>query len=377
MARLLSSELAAPLKTGHNTLLRLTAACLAPLLWFPLIVSASGVDIPEDQKFPALIAFGDSIVDPGNNNGISTLVKANFPPYGKNFREGPTGRFSNGKVPTDLIAEELSIKELVPAYLDPNLQPSDLITGVSFASGASGYDPLTPKIASVISLSQQLDYFKEYISKLRSLVGEDQTNYILARSLFLVVAGSDDLANTYFSARARQLEYDIPAYTDLMANEAAKFYENLYEMGARRIGVLSAPPIGCLPSQRTLGGAFQGRPCIESYNQAAKLYNSKLQRVIDSFNTKNTDARAHVFDIYNPIFDLVQNPAKNGFEVVDRGCCGTGDIEVSVLCNRLNPLQTCSDPTKYIFWDSYHPTETAYKLLVDKLLKKGISALFF
>jgi len=42
--------------------------------------------------------------------------------------------------------EELGIKELLPAYLDPNLKPSDLPTGVCFASGASGYDPLTPKI---------------------------------------------------------------------------------------------------------------------------------------------------------------------------------------------------------------------------------------
>ena len=46
-----------------------------------------------------------------------------------------------------LLAEELGIKELVPAYLDPNLQPQDLKTGVCFASSGSGYDPLTSEIA--------------------------------------------------------------------------------------------------------------------------------------------------------------------------------------------------------------------------------------
>jgi len=46
-----------------------------------------------------------------------------------------------------LAAEKLGIKEYVPAYLDPNLKSSDLVTGVCFASGASGYDPLTPQIA--------------------------------------------------------------------------------------------------------------------------------------------------------------------------------------------------------------------------------------
>nr|POF18355.1 protein free1 [Quercus suber] len=41
---------------------------------------------------------GDSIVDIGNNNHINTLIKCNFPPYGKDFQGGkPTGRFSNGR----------------------------------------------------------------------------------------------------------------------------------------------------------------------------------------------------------------------------------------------------------------------------------------
>lgn len=53
---------------------------------------------------PAVFAFGDSIVDQGNNNDLKTLVKCNFPPYGKEFKGGiPTGRFSNAKTPPDLI----------------------------------------------------------------------------------------------------------------------------------------------------------------------------------------------------------------------------------------------------------------------------------
>jgi len=43
--------------------------------------------------------------------------------------------------------EELGIKEFLPAYLDPNLQPSDLPTGVCFASGGAGFDPLTSQTA--------------------------------------------------------------------------------------------------------------------------------------------------------------------------------------------------------------------------------------
>lgn len=66
----------------------------------------------------------------------------------------------------------------------------------------------------------------------------------------------------------------------------------------------------------------------------------------------------------------------SGFEVVDRGCCGTGMVEVSVLCNRLTPV-TCPNVSQYIFWDSFHPTELGYKVLVHEVLKKYISSFFW
>lgn len=60
--------------------------------------------LPGNETIPALIVFGDSIVDTGSNNELITVAKCNFFPYGKDFPGGkPTGRFSNGKVPSDFI----------------------------------------------------------------------------------------------------------------------------------------------------------------------------------------------------------------------------------------------------------------------------------
>lgn len=42
--------------------------------------------------------------------------------------------------------ELLNVKELLPPYLDPKLQDSDLITGVSFASAGTGLDNLTSEL---------------------------------------------------------------------------------------------------------------------------------------------------------------------------------------------------------------------------------------
>ncbi|CAN6563386.1 unnamed protein product [Malus baccata var. baccata] len=335
---------------------------------------AAAVKLPNNEKIPALIVFGDSIVDPGNNNNIGTIVKCNFPPYGRDFiGKWPTGRFSNGRVPSDLIAESVGVKNILPAYLDPNLKIEDLLTGVSFASGGSGYDPLTPQI-SVLSLSDQLDLFKNYIRKITAAAGEERAATIVSKSIYIVCIGSDDIANTYLSTPVRRPYYDIPAYTDLMINSASSFLQELYGLGARRIGVINLPAIGCVPSQRTVGGGIN-RDCSETANQAARLFNSKLSANIDAFNKRLPEARVVYLDIYYTLLSLIQNPTQYGFEVANKGCCGTGNIEVSVLCTRYSP-GTCNDSSKYIFWDSYHPTEKAYETLVPLVFDTQIRKFF-
>lgn len=75
------------------------------------------VKLPPNVSFPAVITFGDSIVDTGNNNDIKTLVKCNFPPYGNDFEGGvPTGRFCDGKVPSDILGT-LSLLYIVVCLL--------------------------------------------------------------------------------------------------------------------------------------------------------------------------------------------------------------------------------------------------------------------
>jgi len=69
-----------------------------------LHICESAIKLPKDVKVPAILVFGDSVVDPGNNNYLKTIGRANFPPYGRDFDGGvPTGRYSNGKIPSDLL----------------------------------------------------------------------------------------------------------------------------------------------------------------------------------------------------------------------------------------------------------------------------------
>jgi hypothetical protein len=83
---------------------------LSPLVFLLFCCSTikAAINIAENETIPALFAFGDSILDTGNNNNILVSVsKSNFPPYGRDFVGGkPTGRFSDGKVPSDLIGSK-------------------------------------------------------------------------------------------------------------------------------------------------------------------------------------------------------------------------------------------------------------------------------
>ena len=64
-----------------------------------LPAGANGAAGTGKSKISAVFMFGDSIVDPGNNNNRLTEARANFPPYGQDFPGGEsTGRFSNGKI---------------------------------------------------------------------------------------------------------------------------------------------------------------------------------------------------------------------------------------------------------------------------------------
>uniref|UniRef100_J3L8Q0 GDSL esterase/lipase EXL3 n=2 Tax=Oryza brachyantha TaxID=4533 RepID=J3L8Q0_ORYBR len=323
---------------------------------------------------PALIVFGDSIVDPGNNNGINTIIKANFPPYGHDFQQNhsPTGRFCNGRIPTDFIASRLGIKELLPAYLSPDLETQDLLTGVSFASGGTGFDPLTPRLASVISMPEQLVLLEQYKERVRGAAGEARVAEIMNRGIFAICAGSDDVANTYFTMRARP-GYDHESYAALLVHHAAAFVDELVKAGARKVAMIGMPPIGCVPSQRTLSGGME-RGCSEGHNEIAEAYNSGMKRRMEEMARRQPGTKLVFMDIYGFLLDMMMRPTAYGFTQSTMGCCGTGLLEVSVLCNGVTS-SVCDRVGDYLFWDSYHPTEKAYSILTDFVYDKYVKKL--
>ncbi|XP_038683314.1 GDSL esterase/lipase At2g42990-like [Tripterygium wilfordii] len=353
------------------------------ILWLLLFLSLL-VLVPEtgakqpaaaNPKIPAIIVFGDSTVDSGNNNYIPTIAKADFRPYGRDFPGGtPTGRFCNGQLPPDFTSEALGLKPIIPAYLDTNYDISDFSTGVCFASAATGYDNVTSELLKVLPLWKEVEYYKEYQTKLRAYLGEEQANKLLREALYLISMGTNDFILNYFLIPIRRSQFTIKQYQNFLIGVARNFLEQLYGLGAQKISFTGIPPMWCLPAERTLNFK-ESHDCVKELNAVAMEFNVRLKALVAELNKKHPGMKLVLSNPYPILEKIITRPSLYGFEVAELGCCGTGTIEASILCNQHNPL-TCTDASKYIFWDSVHPTERANQIISDYLLNNLKQILF-
>ncbi|KAI4305946.1 hypothetical protein L6164_029271 [Bauhinia variegata] len=330
-------------------------------IWVFFIQIIVKVSMSSCGKVPAVIVFGDSSVDSGNNNFIPTFAKGNVEPYGRDFPGYPTGRFSNGRIPPDFISEAFGLKPTVPAYLDPAYNITDFATGVCFASAGTGYDNATSNVAGVIPLWKEVEYYKEYQSKLRAYLGEEKANGIIREALYLVSSGTNDFLENYYSLPERQLEFTIQEYEDFIIGLAENFLRQLYELGARKISLTGAPPMGCLPLERALN-ILENHGCVQKYNDVALEFNAKLGWLVAKLNKELPGFQLVDANPYNLVLQMIRKPSLFGFEVAITGCCGTGTFEMGFLCDPKSPF-TCPDANKYVFWDAFHPSEKTSQIV--------------
>ncbi|KAL1538289.1 GDSL esterase/lipase APG-like [Salvia divinorum] len=345
---------------------------MGAFLAYILVVAAALCGYANSQLVPAIMTFGDSTVDVGNNDYVQTVFKANHPPYGQDFsNREPTGRFCNGKLATDITAENLGFTTYAPAYLSPQASGKNLLVGANFASAGSGYDDNTAALSHVIPLSQQLQYFKEYQSKLASVAGSEKASSIIKDALYLIGAGNSDFLQNYYINPFLNKHYTVDQYSSYLISIFSNFVKSLYGLGARRIGATSLAPTGCLPLARTIFGQHE-RGCVSSFNTDAQQFNKKINAAASQLQNQLPGLKIVIFDIFKPIYDLVANPKKYGFVEATKGCCGTGTVETTfVLCNQKSG--TCSNASEYVFWDSVHPSQAANQVLADSLIISGIS----
>ncbi|KAJ8545470.1 hypothetical protein K7X08_018053 [Anisodus acutangulus] len=220
----------------------------------------------------------------------------------------------------------------------------------------------------VIPLQVQLEYFKEYKMRLVNEIGEERTKLLISKASFMISAGTNDFVINYFNTQFRRQFYTVSAYQQFLLQHTQKFLQDLMAEGARLIGIVGLPPFGCLPvviTMNTAGNPLLPRQCIDSYSVVGKEYNFLLQNMLKNMNMNINGTKLTYGDIYNPLYDMVQNPHKYGFDNIYSGCCGTGLFELAILCNPNSIV--CGNASEFIFWDAVHPTQATYYNLFKSL----------
>ncbi|KAL3849022.1 hypothetical protein ACJIZ3_010904 [Penstemon smallii] len=356
---------------GHCTILML---CLFVLILIATANANSNSNV-KAAKVPAIIVFGDSSVDAGNNNYFPTVARSNFEPYGRDFPGGrPTGRFSNGRIATDFISEAFGLRPIIPAYLDPAYNISDFATGVTFASAGTGYDNVTADVLGVIPLWKELEYYKDYQKKLRTHLGDEKANQTIANALYMISMGTNDFLENYYTLPQRRSQYKIDEYQQFLVEIAKKFIINLHNLGARKISLGGLPPMGCMPLERAQN-LLNENECTETYNIVAMSFNEKLKGLVMKLNNELPGIQLVFSDPYYQLLQIIHKPSLYGFDVCQQACCATGRFEMGYACAQFSFL-TCSDANKYVFWDAFHPTEKTNKIVANHVVKTALYKFF-
>ncbi|KAK1582491.1 hypothetical protein Q3G72_015529 [Acer saccharum] len=322
----------------------------------------------------AFFVFGDSLVDSGNDNYLATTARADAPPYGIDYpTHRPTGRFSNGFNIPDIISEQIGQSQPPLPYLSPELKGHKLLNGINFASAEIGIlNDTGIQFLNIIRMFRQLDYFEEYQRRVSGLIGAQKTGELVNKSLVLITVGGNDFVNNYylvpFSARSRQ--FSIPDYVKYLISEYRKLLMvirslvNFAGMFALICSCDGTGPLGCVPAELAMRNTNGG--CSEELQRAAALYNPQLVEMIKGLNSEIGENVFIAANTQQMHMDFINDPQAYGFTTSKVACCGQGPNNGLGLCTVLSNL--CPDGDHYAFWDPFHPSEKANRIIVQQIM---------
>ncbi|XP_044507144.1 GDSL esterase/lipase At5g55050-like [Mangifera indica] len=315
-----------------------------------------------DAQVPPIFIFGDSTADVGTDNFLpGSTARADFPHNGIDFpNKRPTGRFSNGLNSADLLAKLMGYKRSPPPFFSSNIAyaaKKNSFRGINFASGGSGLLDVTGQTVNnqknVVPLSEQIEQFFNVHGKLMAAIGPAGTENFLSKSLFFISTGSNDIFTYYHSTSTLPKQ----EFISTLALAYENYLRALLNLGARKFGIISVPPIGCCPSQR-IYNATGG--CLEELNEYARAFHVSMETLMCKLSSEYKDMKYSLGNTYEMTINVIDNPAVFKFKEVKSACCGDGKFNGESFC--VPNATLCSKRHQYLFWDLFHPTQTASKL---------------
>ena len=307
--------------------------------------------------FQALYVMGDSLVDSGNNNNLSTSVKSNFAPYGSDFEGGkPTGRFSNGKTIADYIAIYYGLP-LAPAYKGlSEEEKNNITTGINYASASCGVFPDTGRrLGECLSLSVQVDLFKQTIDKnlKKNFKTKSELSKHLAGSLFMTAIGINDYVFYYNKTT------DPDEFANKLLHDFLMQIKRLHGLGARKFFINNLKPLGCYPN--VIATTVPRGSCNDNLNLAVANYNIKLRKSLSHLKKKFSEASFLYSDYFSFMLGL-RGPSTNQVSsnlMNSTSPCCPSVYDGGRLTSCKPGSSSCKVPDTHIFFDPFHPTQLA------------------
>lgn len=173
-----------------------------------------------------------------------------------------------------------------------------------------------------MTLTQQIQHFKEYKEKLGRAMGDAAASHITTRSLYLLSAGASDLLGNYLLFPIRRYSFTLAEYEAYLVGAAEAAVRAIYSLGARRVLLPGLPPLGCLPLQRTVNLANPG-DCNKWHNMVARSFNRRLRAMVWRLNRELPGAQVVYVDQYRLLADIIAKPWVYGKRIIALGKCST------------------------------------------------------
>jgi phospholipase/lecithinase/hemolysin len=302
------------------------------LLIVPLLLaSLFGTNLAAASEYPRVVAFGDSLSDPGN--AFVLTMNVSLPPF-QLIPDAPYARggmhFSNGKTWVEQLADDLD----VPRSAGPALRGP-----VVFSNYAVGGARARPE--GVFDLTTQVDLF------LRDFSGAAP-----ADALYVVYAGSNDVRD---GLAALASDPSGATSSAILQGALAALRDNLLRLqaaGARHFLVPNAPDLSLVPAVRLQGAAVQG-----AARALATSYNTSLTGLLNGLEAASGLPVTRL-DIFALLDEVVAAPGKFGLSNVEQACIVPGTT-VQPYCVR---------PDQYLFWDGIHPTRMGHAIVAGRAM---------
>ncbi|CAO2840329.1 unnamed protein product [Amaranthus hypochondriacus] len=321
------------------------------------------------HKTPFFV-FGDSLYD----NGMSLCCGvhaggAKYWPYGENYFKEPSGRFSDGLIIPDFIAQYAVVPLLKP-YLSPGVK-LDYTDGINFASSTACV--LNENCPYAINLKVQLTYFNEAVENLKQSHGESHTRSLLSKAVYLFNIGQYDYV-TFF--RNNIGKYPLSSstksqYIDLILGNLTTHIKRIYEQGGRKFAFQNIGPIGCMPAIKYELGFKE--VCADEPSELARLHNHAFAALANNLQIQLPGFNSSIYDFYTALYNRVLFGHTYGFKESETACCGSGAFNGEYSCQKLDrTFSYCNNLKDYLWFDAWHLTQKAYHQISQEFWGGGL-----